>query len=145
MSNKKGADSVADVLASLRKRSVVGLSLVGFGLLGIVISLAVEESEGAYRTVLKLLFAGLIIVSGVILFASSRKGREARSAERGDKSTAAAFDGSRDVEADEYRLYLVRKYSIEKNAVLEKYVVGTRLFESLSEALGYAHELDIRE
>lgn len=145
MSDKKGPDSIADVLASLRKRSVVGLSLVGFGLWGIVISLAVEETEGAYSTVLKLLFAGLMIVSGVILFASSRKTSEAPPTGRDDRSTAAAFAGSRDVEADGYRLYLVRKYSIEKNAVLEKFVVGNRLFDSLSEALRYAHELDTSE
>lgn len=46
----------------------------------------------------------------------------------------------RDLSADAYKIYLTRKYKIERNDVLDKFIVGDRLFEDIDAALRFADE-----
>jgi hypothetical protein len=48
------------------------------------------------------------------------------------------FDGEMDLNNDSYKIYLVKKYEIEKNNALEKFICKDRLFDSIIEALEYA-------
>ena len=50
--------------------------------------------------------------------------------------------GPKDVSHDAYKLYLVSKYGIEKNLVLDQLTCRQRLFPSVAEALIFAHELE---
>ncbi|QWE27193.1 hypothetical protein [Polynucleobacter sp. AP-Ainpum-60-G11] len=52
------------------------------------------------------------------------------------------YSGPKDISHDAYKLYLVNKYGIEKNAVLDQLTCGQRLFPSVAEALLFAHELE---
>ncbi len=50
--------------------------------------------------------------------------------------------GVRDLKDDAYQIYLLKKYRIEKNEVLGKYVANNRSFISLEDALSAMSELD---
>ena len=52
------------------------------------------------------------------------------------------YSGPKDVGHDAYKLYLVNKYGIEKNSVLDQLTCRQRLFPSVIEALIFAHELE---
>lgn len=52
------------------------------------------------------------------------------------------YSGPKDVAHDAYKLYLVGKYEIEKNVVLDQLTCRQRLFPNIAEALIFAHELE---
>jgi hypothetical protein len=52
------------------------------------------------------------------------------------------YSGARDLSEDGYKLYLLNKYRIEKNAVLDQISCRERLFLSAAEALLFAHGLE---
>ena len=54
----------------------------------------------------------------------------------------ARLSGPKDLQSDAYRLYLVNKYNVERNAVLNQLVCRNKVFASLEEALSYAHSLE---
>ena len=52
------------------------------------------------------------------------------------------YSGPKDLAQDAYKLYLVNKYGIEKNSVLDQLSCRDRLFPGVTEALLFAHELE---
>jgi hypothetical protein len=52
------------------------------------------------------------------------------------------YSGVRDLSQDAYKLYLLNKYQIEKNAVLDQIACDDRLFPNAAEALIFAHGLE---
>ena len=52
------------------------------------------------------------------------------------------YSGQRDLSQDGYKLYLLNKYRIEKNAVLDQISCHEHLFSSAAEALLFAHGLE---
>ena len=46
-----------------------------------------------------------------------------------------------DLSDDAYKIFLTKKFSLEKNDVLNKYVVNERLFDTVEDALAHADEL----
>ena len=52
------------------------------------------------------------------------------------------FNGSKSIDNDAYKIFLVKKYAIEKNVALDKFIVGEKLFNSIEEALIYASGMD---
>jgi hypothetical protein len=52
------------------------------------------------------------------------------------------FDGDKSLENDSYKIYLVKKYGIEKNEALGKIICQGKLFEDTEQALQHAAELD---
>lgn len=51
------------------------------------------------------------------------------------------FSGDRDLSSSGYQLFLIRRYSIEKNATLEKYVIDNEVFDTFAASL---READFR-
>ena len=51
-------------------------------------------------------------------------------------------DGESNLNNDAYQLYLVKKYSISKNQVLSKFVLGNKLYENIEDVLNAAKILD---
>jgi hypothetical protein len=49
----------------------------------------------------------------------------------------------KDLSNDAYKIYLVKKYEIEKNDVLSKFICNDKLFATVDEALEFAHSLEI--
>ena len=58
------------------------------------------------------------------------------------QKSSARLSGPKDLQSSAYRLYLVNKYKIERNAVLNQLVCRDTVFASLEEALSYAHGLE---
>jgi hypothetical protein len=58
------------------------------------------------------------------------------------QKSGARYSGPKDLQHDAYKLYLVTKYNIERNAVLNQLVCRNKVFASLEEALSYAHLLE---
>jgi hypothetical protein len=56
------------------------------------------------------------------------------------KSAVSDFDGVLDLHSDAYRLYLTKKYDIEKNVTLNKFICVDKSFDDLESALHFAHQ-----
>lgn len=54
------------------------------------------------------------------------------------ESLEIGFSGEKVLANDSYKIYLVKKYKIEKNDVLGKFICSERLFDSIDEALTFA-------
>jgi hypothetical protein len=52
------------------------------------------------------------------------------------------YSGARDLSQDGYKLYLLNKYRIEKNSVLDQIACHDRLFPNAAEALMFAHGIE---
>ena len=59
-----------------------------------------------------------------------------------NNASAGDMPKTRDLSSDAYKLYLAKKYSIERNDVFEKFVCNERLFSTLDEALIHADSLE---
>jgi hypothetical protein len=92
------------------------------------------------------MIAGFIVVVGVILYATGRIIAQ-RTAQNQipiwNEQAPRKYAVDRTMESDQYQLYLVKTYQIEKNNTLGKFVVNERLFASCDDALRYAHFLDV--
>lgn len=60
----------------------------------------------------------------------------------GSKSTSSGFVGAKELSNDSYKIYLVKKFEIEKNSLLEKFSCRGEVFDNLELALDYAFKLD---
>ena len=58
------------------------------------------------------------------------------------QKSGTRYSGPKDLQYDAYKLYLVTKYNLERNAVLNQLVCRNTVFASLEEALSYAHSLE---
>jgi hypothetical protein len=61
---------------------------------------------------------------------------------RSIKSGDTEFSGDKSLDNDSYLIFLTKKYAIEKNGVLDKFICAEKLFNNIEEALGYADELE---
>lgn len=52
------------------------------------------------------------------------------------------YSGDKDLSQDGYKLYLLTKYNIEKNSVLDQITCRNRLFPNVAEALSFAHQIE---
>lgn len=81
------------------------------------------------------IFGGVLSVVGALFFAFASKSPTNK------LNATAVFDGDRNLNAASYQLYLTKTFNIEKNPTLDKYVVDSRVFASLPEALEAADRL----
>ncbi len=65
--------------------------------------------------------------------------------EEGQETANRRYCDERNIQLEKYQLFLTEKYSIQKNATLEKYVIGDSLFGTLEDALKYANDKEIQE
>jgi len=92
-----------------------------------------------------IMFSILALVIGVflVIFANKEENEAlSKLANNRPASTLSGFVGSKDLSNDAYRLYLTKKYDVEKNSTLEKFSCGGAVFENLESALEYACKLD---
>jgi hypothetical protein len=52
------------------------------------------------------------------------------------------FDGETSIQNDGYKLFLLEKYALEKNSVLDAYIADKKIFKTLDEAFSYLHGLE---
>lgn len=55
------------------------------------------------------------------------------------------FESETDISNEKYKLYLVTKFDIKKNDVLEKFIVKGEIFSTLDEALLYSKNIDDKD
>lgn len=55
------------------------------------------------------------------------------------------YEGIADLKNDSYKIYLVKKYKIEKSDALGKFICRSKLFDQIDGALGLAHQLEQEE
>ena len=58
------------------------------------------------------------------------------------KLIAEEFIGEREISNDAYKLHLVKKHNIEKNSVLDSYILKDKLYKNIEEVLSAAKLLD---
>lgn len=63
-------------------------------------------------------------------------------AEAGQSKKDDLYDDTPDLQSGRYQLFLTKKYAIERNTTLEKYVIGDSLFPTLETALMHADDLE---
>ena len=105
-----------------------------FGFVGI----AIAANKGVSQTAGFFLGAFLGPIGLVIVALLSPAGEDQASA---PAPFSKSFEGERELSNDAYRLWLTSRYAIQRNDVLDRYVVGERLFPSIDEALHHASEL----
>ncbi len=52
------------------------------------------------------------------------------------------FNGEKSLNSDSYKIFLVKKFGIEKNEALGKFICDNKLFTTIDEALAHANNLD---
>lgn len=53
-----------------------------------------------------------------------------------------SFSGAKELGNDSYVLYLLDKYNIEKNPVLDQLIVGDKIFSNVEDALAFVHTIE---
>jgi len=84
-----------------------------------------------------------LVLSGVLSYGRSVNERELRALRETPRAAKFSFSGEADLSNDSYILYLTKKFDIQKNDVLNKYVVGEGLYSTLDNALEKCHQLDL--
>ena len=89
-----------------------------------------------------ILLMGIFLVGiGIYLFASEKK----VSAKPLEESSPENPPCQRDLSLAPYKIWLVTRYSIRKNDVLDSFVCQDQLFPSVDAAMEYAHSLEIQK
>ena len=62
------------------------------------------------------------------------------------KKTIHRFEESeKNLQNDSYKLYLVEKYKISKNEVLNQFVLNSKIYETIGDVLNTAHNIELQE
>jgi hypothetical protein len=93
--------------------------------------------------------AVIAIIGGALIFAAGKTDQDAlgqlASQKKSTNSQSLNYVGERSLINDSYKLYLTKKYSIERNSVIEKFSCNSNIFEDLDSALKYADELELKK
>ena len=101
-----------------------GSASLDFGVLSQFVASQVQDSQQ-----LQWLF-GIIFLTAGIFFVPTKA------------NTPRSFSGAKELINDSYVLYLVEKYSIEKNLVLDQLIVGDKIFSNVDDALAFVHAIE---
>jgi hypothetical protein len=93
---------------------------------------------------LGLIVSALIVAVGAIVIFLSQK-NEARQGSSAAPANPSKTNWSkeRNLGSDEYQIYLVKNYGIEKSDVLGKFIADGKSYESVADALAAAHAKDV--
>ena len=104
-----------------------GSASLDFGVLSQFVASQVQSSQQ-----LQWLF-GIIFLTAGIFFIPTKVNTA---------QTPRSFSGAKALMNDSYVLYLVEKYSIEKNLVLDQLIVGDKIFSNVDDALAFVHAIE---
>ena len=104
-----------------------GSASLDFGVLSQFVASQVQSSQQ-----LQWLF-GIIFVTAGIFFVPTKANTA---------NPPRSFSGAKELINDSYVLYLVEKYSIEKNLVLDQLIVGDKIFSNVDDALAFVHAIE---
>lgn len=119
------------------------VSVNGYGFGQRVNNLGLMNDKRNYITV-----SGIMFLAGLIMFMFDKIQKKV---DYDADGSAEQFNGSkskmswsrlRDLKDDEYQIYLVKKYSIEKNDALGKIICNGKLFSNIEDALISMNKID---
>ena len=121
------------------------LFIAGFitGVVGMLLGMFVEKALAGFW-----LGAFLGPIGWIIVFLLPREPIEERNSshhQAPSNNLASPLSVERDLNSDAYKLYLGKKYEIQRNDLFHKFECKEKLFESLDEALAFADELEIQQ
>jgi len=101
---------------------------------------------GFFFSIFALIAIASIPTIAIKLTASKAEIPNSRNAKNNDKDKATELNQlapeEKNLHNDSYKLYLVEKYNISRNEVLNKFVLVNKLYQNLDEVLIAAHEKD---
>jgi len=86
----------------------------------------------------------ILLLCGIFMSGSPSENGEL--VEAGTSPRPIDYSGSKDLSNSAYQIYLTKKFNIEKNSTLNKFIVQDSLFDTLEDALNFAsnlHENDL--
>jgi len=97
-----------------------------------------------------MIFGSMIFIAGLLigLFGNKNKKNEEKSEAMKEAGVDVHSEFWQDVRSTQliaYQIYLVKKYSIEKNVVLEKVIFSNTAYDSIEEAIEAAHLIDTKQ
>ena len=113
------------------------------GVIGMLLGMFVEKALAGFW-----LGAFLGPIGWIIVFLLPREPIEERNSshhQAPSNNLASPLSVERDLNSDAYKLYLGKKYEIQRNDLFQKFECKEKLFESLDEALAFANELEKEE
>lgn len=81
---------------------------------------------------------------GLIFVLVTKNLAEEQEKEEEQKLKEVKFSGEQILSNDSYKIYLTKKFNIEKNDVLGKFICSDKLFDTVDAALTYAMEIDAK-
>ena len=101
-----------------------GSASLDFGVFSQFVISQVQSSQQ-----LQWIFGIIFLTAGIVFMPTKAK-------------TIRSFTGTKELSNDSYVLYLVEKYSIEKNLVLDQLTVRNKIFSNVNDALAFAHTIE---
>jgi hypothetical protein len=92
-----------------------------------------------------LMVAALITLIGALMAIFGKNQSESVSLDNSAGNAPAEFTAEHDLSSDAYRLWLVKHHQIERNEVFDRFIVDEQTFNTLDDALAYAHALDAQQ
>lgn len=89
-----------------------------------------------------IMFGGLMLIVGAMMLIASKFGNKNTEETASDSKLSGIFNGIAYLENDAYKIYLTKRYDINFNNALNKYISSDKLFDNIDEALAYAKEID---
>ena len=132
------------------------LLIVFFPLLSLILGVGITAVIVNYWWAI-LLFIGISAILSYGRKVNEREARQQREVEqqqalikavngvKAEQESKLTYRGEPNLENDSYVLFLAKKYAIEKNDLLGKYVLNDSLYSSLDEALKMADGLEIEQ
>ncbi len=118
-----------------------GISLIVFALFKDVSHEGYFNWHKASQQSNQLMLGGFIFLAGIVAMVATRSKDSGETALPPDvqslsiHSIQPEFAGEMAISSPPYQLFLTRQFSIQKNATLEKYVIGDDVFDTLEESL----------
>ena len=116
------------------------LMIVFFPLLSLFMGVGLMVVIAKYWWVIALFF----VFTAILKYGRSVNEREEEALRRGREvppKPRFTFSGESNLSNDSYILFLTKKFDIQKNDLLQKYVVGDKLYATLEDALEVCHQL----
>jgi hypothetical protein len=91
-------------------------------------------------------FLSLLIspLLGLIFVLVTKNLAKEQEKEEEEKLKEVKYAGVQTLSNDSYKIYLTKKYNIEKNDVLSKFICSDKLFDTVDDALTYAMQIDAK-
>ncbi|WP_293626619.1 MULTISPECIES: hypothetical protein [unclassified Polynucleobacter] len=85
-----------------------------------------------------MIIGGVLVLFGMMLFILHKKSH----ANKELASEEMTFSEEKNIDNDAYKIFLTKKYNINKNLALNKIICKDKLFDTVDDALNYAYKCD---